>query len=153
YSLDPFTYNRAALADMSAFLAADMNYAVLDPNIDLRALRREHVRQMRTTPDVVVAGGSGWQEASAGLLPGRKFFEAFGHYVSYEDLLATAELLRANDRLPKTLVLNVRLVAVFNPTHWKEWAPEYRSMARLLGLEDPGWFNTFAFDKWMNLLS
>jgi hypothetical protein len=152
YRLDPFTYNRVALADMSAFLAADMNYALLDPNIDLRALRREHVRQMRTTPDVVVFGGSRWQEASAALLPGRKLFNAFVHNDSYEDLLAITELLRANDRLPKTLVLSVRLVA-FQSTEWKEWAPEYRSMARLLGLQDPGWLNTFAFDKWMNLLS
>lgn len=152
YRLDPFTYNRAALADMSAFLAADMNYALIDPNIDLRALRREHVRQMRTTPDVVVYGGSRWQEASAALLPGRKLFNAFVHNDSYEDLLAITELLRANDRLPKTLVLSVRFVA-FQSTEWKEWAPEYRSMARLLGLQDPGWFNTFAFDKWMNLLS
>jgi hypothetical protein len=153
YRLDPFTYNRAALADMSAFLAADMNYALLDPNIDLRALRREHVRQMRTTPDVIVFGGSPWQHASAALLPGRKLFNAFVHNHTYEDLLAITELLRANDRLPKTLVLSVRFHAFQQSTLWKEWAPEYRSMARLLGLQDPGWFNTFAFDKWMNLLS
>ena len=153
YRLDPFTYNRAALADMSAFLAADMNYALLDPNIDLRALRREHVRQMRTTPDVVLFGGSPWQHASAELLPGRKLFNAAVHNVAYEDLLAITELLRANDRLPNTLVLGPRFHAFQQSTLWKEWAPEYRSMARLLGLQDPGWFNTFAFDKWTNLLS
>jgi hypothetical protein len=153
YSLDPFTYNRAALVDMSAFLAADTNYALLDPNINMRALKREHIRQMRTTPDVVLFGGSRFQHASAALLPGRKLFNAFVHNDSYEDLLAITELLRANDRLPKTLVLSVRFASVTYPTDWKEWAPEYRSMARLLGLQDPGWFNTFAFDKWTNLLS
>ena len=158
YALDPFTYNRDAMAEMAAAFVSGRNYAVLDANLDLRAIHREHIRQMRETPDIVIVGGSRWQEAAVALVPGRKLLNAFVHNDYYEDLLATTELLQRYNRLPKTLMLSIRFVS-FQPneirasSQWKEYGEEYRAMARTLGLTDPGWLATFAFEKWTNLLS
>jgi hypothetical protein len=158
YALDPFTYSRGAMTEMAAAFVSGRNYAVLDPNVDLRAIHREHVRLMRASPDIVIVGGSRWQEAAAALVPDRKLFDAFVHNDYYEDLLATTELLRRYDRMPKTLMLSIRFVS-FQPnevresSQWKEYGPEYRAMARTLGLADPGWLATAPFEKWTDLLS
>ena len=155
YALDPFTYNRSAMAEMAAAFVSGRNYAVLDPNLDLRAIHREHVRLMRESPDIVVVGGSRWQEASAALCLGGNCSLLF-HNDYYEDLLATTELLRRYDRMPKTLMLSIRFVS-FQPnevrdlSQWKEYGPEYRAMARTLGLPDPGWLATVPFEKWDRL--
>ena len=136
------------MAEMAAAFVSGRNYAVLDANLDLRAIHREHIRQMRETPDIVIVGGSRWQEAAVALVPGWKSLNAFVHNDYYEDLLATTELLQRYNRLPKTLMLSIRFVS-FQPndirasSQWKEYGEEYRAMARTLGLTDPGWLATF----------
>ena len=42
---------------------AGKNFANHDPNVDLRALRAAQIRHLTTAPDVVIFGGSRWQEA------------------------------------------------------------------------------------------
>jgi hypothetical protein len=158
YWLDPLSFNSRFQSHVAGDFEGGRNYAVYDPNLDFRGLRREHIRRMSATPDVVVFAGSRFELATKNLFPHRSFYNAFVHSDYFEDLLAITELLHANNRLPKSLVLSVRF-ATFLPVaereteEWKMFWPEYRAMADRLGIEKVPFTDNFPWRHWSQLLS
>jgi hypothetical protein len=156
--LDPLNFDARFQNQVAREFEQGGNHAVYDLNVDFRGLRREHIRQMKITPDVVIFAGSRFELASRNLFPNRSFYNAFGHSDYFEDLLAITELLRANDRLPKNLVLSVRF-ATFLPLaerktdEWKMFWPEYRAMADRLGVDKVSFADNFPWRHWTQLLS
>lgn len=156
--LDPLAYDEDYVREMAKSLNEGQNFALYDPNINWRSLRRQQIALLTETPDVVVFGGSRWQEASADLLPTQKLFNAHVHSDYVEDFLALAQLLEEHDRLPDTLILSLRYITfepidVRVPTDWREWTPEYRQMADRLGIESHDVLDTLPVDKWTAPLS
>ncbi|HEV7877266.1 hypothetical protein [Bradyrhizobium sp.] len=137
--LDPLNFSASGQSVVASQLHQGLNVQVRDPNLDFRGLRREQVRQMDRTPDIIAFAGSRFELASAALFPGQSYFNAFVHSDFIEDLIAFTGLLEANGRLPKTLILSVRF-ATFLPLsarkdeEWKMFWPEYRAMADKLGI-------------------
>jgi hypothetical protein len=158
YRLAPLSYSAAALAHVAEMLAGGSNYAVIDLNLDMRELRRQHIARLEATPEVVVLGASHWQEAHAELLPGRRFYNAHVHRDYYEDLLAVVEMLLRHDRLPATLIMSIRDMT-FQPvdrrsdTLWLAALPDYDAMAARLGIAPRSWFETQPARRWSGLLS
>jgi hypothetical protein len=157
FALNPLIYNRASLAQVAQATASGMNYANFDPNIDLRTLRAEQIRAMRTTPDVVIFGGSRWQEAYSGLMPGKTVFDAYVSNDQAEDMLAITYLLDQAGRLPKTMILSLRFVSLVpvairdanSGWDWQVWAPEYRAMAQRLGVTPASYADTLPYRQWL----
>src|SRR5690349_14097650 len=77
YRYNPLTYNGEEQQMVAAALTAGSNVAIPDPNIDYRTLRARHFAQMKQTPDVILFGGSRWQEATAAVAPNKTFYNAF----------------------------------------------------------------------------
>lgn len=158
YLLNPMIYSSSHLRTIASRLNAGGNYAIYDPNINWRALRREHIRIMTTTPDVLLGGGSDWQEASADLVQGKSFYNAHVHADFVEDIFALTYLLEDSGRMPDTLILSIGHLA-FQPldrrkfTEWLEWAPEYRAMADKLQIEPHFWFEMLRTKDWQALIS
>jgi hypothetical protein len=158
YLLNPLTFQSGALNEVARVLDSGSNFAIDDPNIDFRGLRREQLRVMKTAPDVVIFAGSRFEVASAATFPGQRFFNAFGHNDYFEDLLAITALLEETGKLPKTLVLSVRHLT-FKPIaqretdEWRRFAGEYRRMAAKLGLPAAPLQATFALDHYLSLFS
>ena len=158
YWLDPLNFSSRFQSRVAGVFEQGQNYAVYDPNMDFRGLRREHINRMSATPDVVIFAGSRFELATKNLFPNRSFYNAFVHSDYFEDLLAVTELLRANNRLPKTLVLSVRF-ATFLPLaereteEWKMFWPEYRAMADRLGVGKMSFVENFPWRHWSQLLS
>jgi hypothetical protein len=158
YWLAPLSYNAAALARVAQTLAGGDNYAVFDLNLDTRELRRQQIARLDATPEVVVLGASHWQEAHAGLLPGRRFYNAHVHRDYYEDLLAVAEMLLRHGRLPSTLIMSIRDMT-FQPvdrrsdTLWLAALPDYEAMAGRLGIARHSRLETWPARRWSGLLS
>ena len=158
YWLDPLNFNRSFQSRVAGVFEQGQNYAVYDPNLDFRGLRREHIKGMSATPDVMIFAGSRFELATKKLFPNRSFYNAFAHNDYFEDLLAITELLLANNRLPKSLVLGVRF-ATFLPLadreteEWKMFSPEYRAMADRLGIEKISFAQSFPWRHWSQLLS
>jgi hypothetical protein len=113
---------------------------------------------MKDTPDVVIFGGSRWQEASSEVAPTKRIYNAFVSSDHFEDMMAISELLYSSHRMSKTLVLSVR-VSPFeyldrrNSWWWKSFSPEYRAMANRLGIAVPPRWETLPIRKWLHLLS
>lgn len=157
-ALNPMVYRQSAHTEVARAFVAGQNYGVFDLNIDMRGLRREHIRLLTETPDVVVLGASHWQEGSADLVPHRKFYNAHVHRDYYEDFLAVTEMLVANDRLPQTMIISVRdltfaPVAARTDDLWRTGLRDYRAMARRLGIRPHTWWETFAIRPWLDLMS
>lgn len=158
FALNPLSYNSIYMRSVAETMAQGQNYATFDPNINWRALRREQIEMLTTTPDVVVFGGSRWQEAYAELLPGRSLFNAHVHSDYAEDFLALTQLLEEHGRLPDTIVLSLRYiifepVAKRVPTDWREWTFEYRRMAHRLGITPHPLVDTLPITHWTSLFS
>jgi hypothetical protein len=158
FALNPLAYNATRMQSVAETMAAGKNFATYDPNINWRALRREQIEVMTATPDVVVFGGSRWQEAYAELLPGSSVFNAHVHSDYAEDFLALVQLLDEHGRLPDTLVLSLRYiifepVAKREPTDWREWTFEYRRMAHRLGIDPHPVVDTLPVSHWTALFS
>jgi hypothetical protein len=158
--LDPLHFRASALHELAATLQSGKNYAVYDANMDFRALRREAVALMTTTPQIIAFGGSRFELATASMFPGKTFYNAFVHNDMYEDLVAFSGLLYDHHRLPKNLIITVRYKS-FLPIDqkWREtdefknfWS-EYRSMADRLGIDQEPLWNVLPFAYWSNLLS
>lgn len=156
--LNPLIYGTSGHARVARMFESGHDYAVFDVNFDIRALRRAHVAQMTRTPDLVVIGASHWQEAHAELVPNQLVYNAHVHRDYFEDILASAELFVSNNRLPKTFLISVRDLT-FLPVQdrtderWLSYVPEYRQMARRLGLPTHPWWRTLRWRKWVDLLS
>lgn len=158
YLLNPLIYSRGAQAQAAEALMSGKNIKIADSNIDWRGLRREHIARMTQTPDVLVFGGSRWQEAVGDSLPGYSMYTAFAQNDHLEDMMALTELLTRHDRLPGTLVLSVRF-ATFEELDkrvawwWKTLAPEYLAMGERLGVATRPWHEWFPREKWASLFS
>ena len=158
YRLDPLTYNSSQQRQVAAEWVRGKNVSMLDANVDLRELRREHIQAMTDTPELIVFGGSRFQEAGGDVAPGKKFYNAFVSNDHFEDMLAFVQLLDANKRLPKTLVLSVRF-STFEYLNgreawwWKSFAPEYVSMSKRLGIETYAWWDLLSYQKYTHMLS
>jgi hypothetical protein len=158
YAMNPLIYSASAKAEVAEAFAAGHNYGMYDLNIDTRGLRREHIRRLAETPEVVVLGASHWQEGTADLLPHRRFYNAHVHRDYYEDYLAVTEMLVANGRLPQTMIISVR-DQIFTPVAartddlWRKGLPDYQSMTRRLGLKPHSWGETFSIRPWLDLIS
>lgn len=155
-ALNPLVYRQQSIAQVAQDMVDGKNYANYDPNVDFRSLRREQIRRMRTTPDVVIFGGSRWQEAHADLIPGKTVFNAYVSNDQLEDMMAIAYLLDEAGRLPKTLILSERFIT-FQPLaqrdtyDWLVWAPEYRAMAARLGITPYSRLATLPIKRWTGL--
>lgn len=158
--LDPLHFRTSALHELAATLQSGKNYAVYDANLDFRALRREAVALMPTTPQIIAFGGSRFELATASMFPGKTFYNAFVHNDMYEDLVAFSGLLYEHHRLPKNLIFTIRYKS-FLPIDqkWREsdefknfWS-EYRSMADRLGIDQEPLWNILPFAYWSNLLA
>ena len=160
HRLDPLNFSTAHHVHLAETFNKGENFAIYDPSFEFRGLRREHIRRMPDTPDVLIFAGSRFQEATAETLPftGVTFYNAFVHSDYYEDYLALSELLIQANRLPKTLVLSVRYksfmpVAERTTDEWRMFAPEYRAMADRLGVEKLGWLESAPIPFWLNVVS
>lgn len=158
YFLNPLTFSTSEMRRVARTFEAGQNFAIDDPNIDFRGLRREHLRIMTARPDVVIFAGSRFEIGTSRTFPGQRFYNAFGHNDYFEDLLAITELLEQTGKLPRTLVLSVRHLT-FKPIaeratdEWRMFEPEYRRMAEKLGLELPPRSQTFPVNHYLSLFS
>jgi hypothetical protein len=146
--LNPLVYSPGTIRDAAAAMSQGRHYANYDTNINWRALRREQIRSMKTTPDVVVFGGSRWWEAHQELMPNQRLFNAWVSNDQAEDVLALAHMLDQAGRLPKMIILSLRFISFQPPAQrqsaeWQEWAPEYRKMADRLGIPAHSFRTTF----------
>jgi hypothetical protein len=137
--LNPYVYDDASIDRIGQDLDSGQNFANYDPNIDLRALRAAEIRHMTATPDIVIFGGSRWQEAHSDMVPGHTMFNAYVSNDQVEDMLAVTYLLDKAGRLPKTMVFSLRFVSLQpladrDTFDWQNWGPEYSAMAEKLGL-------------------
>jgi hypothetical protein len=158
YRMDGLTFSGGQQAEAAAALESGKGIALPHANIDFRDLRREHFLLMKETPDIVIFGGSRWQEATNAAVPGKRLYNAFVSNDHFEDMMALTELLYSAGRLPKTLVLSVRFSTFeyLDRRHafwWKSFGPEYRAMGERLGVETHSWWSTLNTGKWMHLLS
>ncbi len=125
-------------------LASGMNYATFDLNIESRRLRHAHIANLPRTPEVAVLGASHWQEAHAGLVPERDFYNAHVHRDYYEDVLAVTEMFVRNNRLPAQMIITIR-DNLFTPVEartdylWIPAIPYYWDMAQRLDLQSSPW--------------
>lgn len=158
YRLNPLSFSAAEQSAVAATLARGRNVALADPNIDWRDLRSEHVKAMKETPDVVLFGGSRWQEATSAVAPGKRFYNAFVNNDHFEDVVALTGLLYATGRLPRTFILSVRFFSFdyldrHDSAWWKHFSPEYRAMSERLGIPAHSWSDTVTPMKYSTLLS
>jgi hypothetical protein len=142
--LNPLIYDSDAKVAAGAALASGRHLALFDVNVDMRGVRREQIKRLTAAPDVVIFGGSHWQEALPSVLPGRQLLNLHVHRDYVDDALGLVELLAANDRLPRMLILSARDLifqpAADRPDHqWLNFHPEYSAMAKRLGFEPRPW--------------
>lgn len=158
YRAQPLIYDSAERGAMAAALAAGHSVAIPDPNIDWRSLRVQHVEQMREAPEVVLFGGSRWQEADGDSLPGRRFYNAFVTNDFFEDIVALTSLLDRHQKLPKTLILSVRFFGFdylerHDPLWWRLASSDYRAASERLGIPAHSWSDSVAVGQASRLFS
>jgi len=159
WRLDPLTYDGREQAALADTLVSGHNAAIADPNIDWRALRSRHIAAMAQTPDVVLFGGSRWQEATAAAVgPDKRFYNAFVTNDFFEDIVALTQLLDSTHHLPKTLILSVRFFSFsyldrHDPFWWTWLSPDYRAASERLGVPAHSWSESVTFAKYSRLLS
>ncbi len=157
YNFNPLMYSSSSNRKVASYLSQGLNYQIFDPNLDWRLLRREQISQMNKTPDVIVFGGSRWQEATSNLVKGKSFYNATIHNDYFEDMLAFSKILLDAKRLPKTLMLSIRF-DTFTPIEkrssdlWLTFLPEAQSMAKQLDIVTPSW-KRFNSEYWTSLFS
>ena len=158
YRLDPLTFSSSEQAKAAAALESGRNIAIPHSNIDWRQLRREHIHRMTETPDIIIFGGSRWQEATNAVAPDKRVYNAFVSNDHFEDMMALSGLLYSANRMPRTLVLSVRFSTFEyldrrDSWWWKSFGPEYRAMSERLGVKAHSWWGTLPIGKWLHLLS
>lgn len=154
----PLTYSAAAQDALATSLAAGGHAALADANIDWRSLRVQHIARLSPAPEVVLFGGSRWQEADASAAPGRRFYNAFVTNDFFEDIVALTTLLHSTGKLPQTLILSVRFFSVdylerHDPLWWRLLSSDYRTMSAQLGIPAHSWSNSVAVGQMSRLLS
>jgi hypothetical protein len=154
----PEMYGTGGMVAAADAHAQQLNYAVFDLNLNIRALRDEQLKRMTKTPDVIILGASHWQEAHKDLIKGQDFFNAHIHRDYWEDPLGMVELLVRHNRLPKKLIISIRdnqfkPVATRKDFLWEPGIPAYRAMADRLGLEKESYLDTLPYNRGRALLS
>ena len=157
--LDPLNYSSWYHRKVAQEFEAGKNFAIYDPTIDYRGLRREHIRVMARAPDVMLFSGSRFELVGPDLFPGRTFYNAFVQRDYFDDMMAITDILESNNRLPKNLIMSIRYVT-FRPHEkrpegyqWKMFIPEAAAMARKLNVEPPSTFDHFPWGHWIDLFS
>ncbi len=154
----PEMYGSNGMVPAAEAHSENLNYAVFDLNLNIRALREEQLKRMTKTPDVIILGASHWQEGHKNLLKGQELFNAHIHRDYWEDPLGMVELLVRYNRLPKKLIISIR-DNQFTPVEkrkdflWEPGIPAYREMAKRLGLEPESYVKTLPYDRGRALLS
>lgn len=154
----PEMYGTGGMVPAAEAHAKQLNYAVFDLNLNIRALREEQLKRMTKTPDVIILGASHWQEAHKGLVKGQEFFNAHIHRDYWEDPLGMVELLVRYNRLPKKLIISIR-DNQFMPVEsrkdflWEPGIPAYRDMANRLNIEPESLYKTLPYNRGRALIS
>lgn len=154
----PEMYATGGMAPAAEAHAKNLNYAVFDLNLNIRALREEQLMRMTKTPDVILLGASHWQEAPKELVKGQDMFNAHIHRDYWEDPLGMVELLVKYNRLPKKLIISIR-DKQFTPVDmrkdflWEPGIPAYRAMAERLGLVPESYIKTLPYDRGRAMIS
>lgn len=156
--LNPYVYDDATIDRAGNALDQGQNLANYDPNIDLRALRAAEIRHLTATPDVVIFGGSRWQEAHADQVPGHTVLNAYVSNDQVEDMLAITYLLDKAGRLPKTMVFSLRFVSLQpladrTTYDWQNWGPEYTAMAQKLDLTPHSYIYRAPVQTWSGVFN
>jgi hypothetical protein len=139
--LNPYIYDGNAIDTVAQGLANGLNLANYDPNVDLRKLRKAQIERMPVAPDVVIFGGSRWQEARSEIIPGgHRVYNAYVSNDQIEDMLAISNILYNAHKLPKTIVFSLRFVSLQaiperTTFDWKGWQSDYATMAGRLGVD------------------
>ncbi|MEM7311971.1 MAG: hypothetical protein AAF497_02345, partial [Planctomycetota bacterium] len=133
-TLAPMLYDRSHIVKTAAQMHDGMNFATYDLNIETRLLRREHLRNLAATPDLIVMGASHWQEAHEALMPSTNYYNAHVHRDYYEDIVTIVHWLVKYDKIPKRLVISIRDNQFTRPEDRTDflWVPilqDYRSGA------------------------
>jgi hypothetical protein len=154
----PEMYGSGGMTPAAEAHAKQLNYAVFDLNLNIRALREEQLKRMTKTPDVIILGASHWQEAHKDLVKGQEFFNAHIHRDYWEDPLGMVELLVRYNRLPKKLIISIRdnqfkPVSARKDFLWEPGIPAYRIMADRLGLEKESYLDTLPYNRGRALIS
>ena len=137
--LAPMLFDQGKITKVAKAITHNTGYATYDLNIETRQLRREHIRNLPETPDLVVMGASHWQEAHGAIMPGVSFYNAHVHRDYFEDIVAVASWLVKYDKLPKKLVISIRDNQFTAPKERTDflWVPvlrDYREAAPMFGL-------------------
>jgi hypothetical protein len=154
----PEMYDQDGMVPAAYAFAHGQNYAVFDLNLNIRRLRDEHVARMSETPDVVILGASHWQEAYAGLVPHKRFYNSHVHRDYWEDMLGVVEIWVRHNRLPKQMIIAVR-DKMFTPIDarkdflWEPGIPYWRAMADRLGIEKEPWWQSLPYQRMRERLS
>lgn len=154
----PEMYDNSGLVPAATALAGNQNYGVFDLNLNIRRLRELRAAKMTATPEVVLVGASQWQEAHAGLMRSRHMYNGHIHRDYWEDLLATVEVYVRNKRLPKQMIIAIR-DKQFTPVElrkdflWEPGIPNYRAMAKRLGIPAESSWRTEPYQRIRERLS
>ena len=138
-TLAPMLFNERKITHVAKELSSRHGFATYDLNIETRQLRREHIRNLPHTPEVVVMGASHWQEAHGAIMPGISFYNAHVHRDYFEDIVAVVSWLVKYDKLPKKLIISIRDSQFMAPQDrtdflWVPVLPDYREAAPMFGL-------------------
>lgn len=152
--LNPYVYDDDEIAVVAQGLAEGKNLANYDPNLDLRKVRKATIERMPVAPDVVIFGGSRWQEARSENIPGgHRVYNAFVSNDQVEDMLAITNILDKAGKLPKTMVFSLRFVSLQaiperTTYDWKGWESDYVEMAQRLGVDPVSYVNRAPVQQW-----
>ncbi len=154
----PEMYDPKGSRAIAETLARGNNFATFDLNVNIREIRDAHFERMTRTPEVAILGASHWQEAHAGLMPQKDFFNAHVHRDYYEDMIGVVEMLVRHDRLPKQVIIAVRDL-LFLPISkrtdylWLPIVPYYEAGARRLGIKPHPRWETAPYQRWKEVAS
>jgi hypothetical protein len=154
----PEMYGYDGMVPAAEASTKNLNYAVFDLNLNIRALREAQIQRMTRTPDVILLGASHWQEGDKSIAPGLDFFNSHIHRDYWEDLLGMVNLYVKYDRLPKKMIIAIR-DNQFKPIEartdflWEPGIPSYREMTERLGIESQNMFKTLPYDRIKALVS
>lgn len=157
-ALAPLLYDQEKIVEVAAHMGEGRSYATYDLNVEMRGIRRESIRHLKRTPQVAVLGASHWQEGHSSLATGRDFYNAHVHRDYYEDILAVSEMLLEAGRLPSQMIITIR-DNLFTPIDdrtdylWLPAIPDYRRMARRLGIAPHPVYKTLPTPQWRQSLS
>lgn len=152
----PMLFDDQMIAEVAQTHIEGKNYGVFDLNINIRDLRNETIKRMKTTPDVGVLGASHWQEAHVTSLSGVNVYNSHIHRDYYEDMMAMVEIYERHDRLPKELIITIRdklLTPVKDRTDflWLPGIKYYRAFAKRVGFTPHAEWETLPVQTWREL--